>query len=765
MQAHGIGEDSLNPRQREAVAHLDGPLLILAGAGSGKTRVITHRIAALVARGTSPSSILALTFTNKAAREMRERAERLAPRPLHGTLLCTFHAFCARWLRRHGHALGLDGALSIYDDDDQTQLLRRLVQARTLPHDRESLRGWRDAVEGYRRRALTPAEAMHEAVGRDAEERASLFAAYEEALRGANAVDFGGLIAWTVQLLEQNEALRAATRERFGRILVDEFQDTDAAQYRLLKALCPPDGHIAVVGDDDQSIYGWRGASVENIHRFQADFPGARVIALEENYRSTPEILDAAHAIVAPLPERMPKRLFTDRGPGEKVRLFVGRTDREEADYVAQEVHRLVREEGRSLSDMAVFYRTNAQSRVLEERLRATGTAHALVGGVSFYARREVKDLLAYLRLAVNPRDDEAFLRVVNTPSRGIGEATLRALDESRRRHGLSLLGALAAFEAAPPTRLNQRTREGLRVFRDVMATLERLQASATADELLRVVLAETHYLDALTARSTPEDADRVLNVQELCRAAEEFVPPEDALSPTAAFLEATILRAAADDVLDAPGAVQLMTVHMSKGLEFPIVFVTGLEDGRFPLAGRAGTAIDEAEERRLFYVAATRARDRLFLTAAAERRLHGQVRRSALSPFVQELPQETLVVDPQSWQSGHAEGGDGAFRSRDDRPARQPPHAWDEFDQRPAAERLGAAVAVPPDGVLFDERYYPTDADRTAAALVGRRARHKLFGTGTITAADLTGPRTRVTIAFPDVGDKSVILDYVEVL
>ncbi|TVR02360.1 MAG: hypothetical protein EA398_07850 [Deltaproteobacteria bacterium] len=745
----------LNPMQAAAVAHRDGPLLVLAGAGSGKTRVITHRIAALLKSGVPAHSLLALTFTNKAAREMRSRAQRLAGSSLDGATLSTFHSVCARWLRAEGSRLGLTRAMTIVDDEDQLQILRRLTRTMALPHDSGTLRHYRQRIDEWRHDGASPAQAVERAIGREAEEEARLYQRYEDTLRASNSVDFGGLIAWTLHLLEHEDDLREQFRERYRYVMVDEFQDTDVAQYRLLRALVPDDGNITVVGDDDQSIYGWRGASVENVGRFTEDYRDVCIVKLEQNYRSSPQILETAHAVVESLPDRMPKRLFTTRSDGPRVRLFIGRNDREEAEWVAGEIHRLRREHGLSFDDMAVFYRTNAQSRVLEERLRAAGTDHRIIGGVSFYERREVRDVLAYLQLAVNPLDDNAFFRVVNTPSRGVGRTTIELLDQARRGEGLSLLAALGPFEAAPPSRLNRRTREGLRQFRDTMAALQMAAHEGRVDEALDVLLVETGYLETLAASRDPDAEDRIRNVEELRHAAVEFAmhAPSGATG-VVDFLESITLRGAADTVLEDGGEVQLMTVHMAKGLEFPVVFVTGLEDGRFPLRSRLRPT-DEDEERRLFYVAVTRAREHLILTAAAERRLHGQTRPAPLSPFVSLLPDDQVEAVPGSARPGSAPGTHTHGRRS---------AAWDEFDQRPAPERIADPVRqVPVEGIVFDDRHYPEERVADAQRLVGRSARHRLFGTGTVTGADPSGSRIRLTIDFPGVGEKRVILDYVE--
>ena len=763
-------ERALNPEQQAAVLHDGGPLLLLAGAGTGKTRVITWRIAHLVGvRGARPDEVLAVTFTNKAAREMRDRAVALGGDALTRATLSTFHSAGARWLRRHGRAVGLGRGFTIYDEDDQVALLKQVAEEIGLPHDTASAKSYRHRIEGFKQKAWRVHEAEEAARGADGERMASLFKAYEAALLRANAADFGDLIARVVHLLEDDPDLRDGFRARYPHVLVDEFQDTNEAQYKLLGLLAARDGDVTVVGDDDQSIYRWRGATVENVRRFADDF-ACRVIPLEQNYRSTSTILAAAHDVVAPLTDRMDKQLRTEREDTEPIRAFVGRDDGEEADWIARSIDRLRTERGLRYSDFAVFYRQNAQSRILEERLRMLGVPHEIVGGVGFYGRREVKDVLAYLRLAANPNDDVAFRRIVNVPSRGIGQGTLKQIEAHRIDAGhASLFDALEDLSERPGRRIPKRTRGGVSDFVSLISTLRRGLDDATADELLHTVLVETDY-EAWIAKQEPNTADeRVRNVDELRNASRDFVQRQPDGSLTA-FLEAITLREPEGDepVVDDDSRVTLMTVHGSKGLEFPVVFVTGLEDGQFPMKRRGEMPSPEEsdEERRLCYVAFTRAQHLLAVSAAMRRRQYGQWRDNTPSEFFTELRDEHVVIDPASAsdtldfkRGGRTYGGSG-------RSVRAP--ARDLFDQRPWYERAGrddVVMDVPEDGVVFDERFYPQDSVSSAKEWVGRQAKHKLFGVGTITAADPSGDRVRLTIQFADVGTKKVIASFVELL
>jgi DNA helicase-2/ATP-dependent DNA helicase PcrA len=753
-------DTGLNDQQREAVEHADAPLLLLAGAGTGKTRVVTCRVAHLVATGNAaPAEILALTFTNRAAREMRERAVTLEPRLAGAALLGTFHSTCARWLRRWAPRAGLSPDFSIYDDDDQRALLRHVVGQLGLADDAASIRSYAARIEEAKNEALRIHEVEERARGPHGERVASVFAAYQTALREANACDFADLVAHVVHILQDDPVLREAVQGRWPRLLVDEFQDTNVAQYLLLKQLASPSSDVMVVGDDDQSIYRWRGATVENVRRFADEF-GARVLALEENYRSTQTILDAAHAVVERLPHRFDKRLRTSRRDTEPVTVYVANDDRREAEFVAKTIAELRAERGLDWSNFAVFYRTNAQSRLFEEQLRARHVPHAVVGGLAFFERREVRDLLAYVRVAVNPADDVAFRRIANVPTRGIGKGTLDAIEVLRRQRGLPhMRAALAVFAASPPPRTTRATRAGLARLHEILTELEALAPRATAAELLEGVLQASGYEEWLRDAEPHEADDRMRNVGELLSSARAFVAPDDATAGLAPFLEHVALREAeASEHEGSAGAVSLMTVHAAKGLEFRVVFATGLEDGQFPLQ-RRGAVLDEheaAEERRLWYVAVTRARDRLFVTAAMRRATYGTPSSQRPSPFLLELATQhvrEIGNGLATWRADDGYGG-AAFQ----RASSFGRGGWDEYDQR-------VSDHVPEAGVVFDDSYYPAAAAESARGYVGKRVRHATFGMGQIVAADPSGDRVRLTIQFPDAGVRKVVAQFVEIL
>lgn len=754
----------LNPAQRDAVVHRDGPLLVLAGAGSGKTRVITHRIAHRIAQGVRPWRITAMTFTNKAAREMRARAVALAGEAATQSRISTFHSTCARLLRRYAPVVGRTSAFSIFDEDDQLALLRDVAESMgNVATDAQALRDVRGFIESAHHAALTPDE-VHEAARspRD-EERAEIFEAYAAALRANNALDFGTLVAGLVHACDESEDVAWELRQHIDVLVVDEFQDTNVAQYRLLKHLTPASGDVTVVGDDDQAIYGWRGATVENVHAFSRD-NACTVIALEQNYRSGPVILDAAYAIVSRIEGRMEKRLRTDRDDRVPVIAFVGNDDAEEADFIARTIERERIARGIRYEQIAVFFRTNAQSRILEERLRRAGIHHEVVGSTAFFARREVKDALAYLRIAANPSDDVAVARVINVPSRGIGKTTLARVRRHRDAEALRSLADAGRDLLQRGSAIRGRGRAGLESFLALHAQLTAASHHASPGELLETILTETGYLDYIE-KLDESGPDRRENVEELLRMAQEFGEGAAASGAEgiAGFLESVSLREqeSSDDGGDR-SRVPLMTVHASKGLEFPVVFVSGLEQGTFPLQRKDRPAEPgaEDEERRLCYVAFTRAEQQLYVCAARRRRLYGRWLQTEPSTYLTELPDEVVTMSPES--SSPRDWSKATPRVRE----RGGPR-FDEFDQRSWQERMesGVGEAVPEEGLVFDDSHYPSAVFDEAASHVGQRVRHKSFGVGQVVDAERTSGKTRLTIEFPEVGLKKVVSTYVEFL
>ncbi len=696
----------LNPPQREAVTHGDGPLLVLAGAGSGKTRVLTHRIAYLVATGRArPGEILAITFTNKAADEMRDRVEGLVGEVSRLMWVMTFHSACARILRREAPRLGYTGGFTIYDEADSLRMLKRCMDELDIDPKRFPPRAIRAQVSGAKNRLLDAAE-YREAHGSHFEETvADAFALYEKRLHAANAMDFDDLLVRTVNVLELFEDVRDRYRRAFRHVLVDEYQDTNRAQYRLLQLLCGErNPNLFVVGDDAQSVYGFRHADIRNILDFERDFPGTRVVKLEQNYRSTQTVLDAANAVIAQNREQKPKHLWTALGAGEPIQLHELDDEHAEARFVAGEIERLVDELGESRREIAVFYRTNAQSRVLEDTLVRFDMAYQVIGGTKFYERAEIKDAVAYMALLVNPADGVSFARIVNSPRRGIGQTSQARLLSHANTTGLPVSEVAAMPDHVPglgPAAIKAVTRfsqtiEDLRV---------RAEEGAPVADLLEAILARSGYADALEAERTIEAEGRLENLQELVGVAAEFdanraVEGGGDASPLEEFLQQISLYSDQDSLRDDDDLVTLMTLHNAKGLEYGTVFMIGCEEGVFPHA----RSVDEGnleEERRLCYVGITRAKRRLYLTSARRRNLFGAGHHNLPSRFLSELPDELVERhEPEiSIRTGWSLSGGG------EGPAPPRPRAMVELqtgdDIVHASFGEGVVTAVEPGGVV----------------------------------------------------------------
>ena len=638
--------DGLNEQQRRAVEAPDGPLLIFAGAGSGKTRVLTCRIAHLVATGRAkPSEILAVTFTNKAAREMRTRIEELVGEGTSGMWLGTFHAIGARLLRRDGESIGVPASFVIYDEADRTVALRRASEAAGVDPKRYPPTQIGHAISAAKNELLDAAgyAASPDARGYLGAQVAKVFTTYEREMSAAGALDFDDLLLRSVQMLRDVEPLRDHYNERFRHVLVDEYQDTNHAQYVMVALLTEQRRNLTVVGDDDQSIYGWRGADVRNILDFERDHPDATVVTLDQNYRSTQGILDAAHAVIRNNRDRAPKQLWTEAGAGERVQLISVYDEQEEALTISAEIERLVAREGMSLSDCAVLYRTNAQSRALEDVMLRRGMPYRLVGGQRFYERREIKDVLAYLRLIANPRDAVSFGRIVNVPRRKIGDKTVAEVERLARRRGVTPFEAVASL-LPDAEGINAGAAAALEAFHRLIEGLRAASTALPLPQLVERVLTDTGYRDHLRD-GTPEGEERWANVTELTGLAAEHAELEPPTGLTR-FLEQVALVSDVDS-LDGGGAgVTLITLHQVKGLEFPVVFIAGLEEGLLPHiraleAGESGIA----EERRLTYVGITRAQRRLYLLHAFRRHLYGAPQLAAASRFLDELPKELLDI------------------------------------------------------------------------------------------------------------------------
>lgn len=741
--------EGLNDAQREAVSHPGGPLLVVAGAGSGKTRVLTRRIAwLLAARGAHPGSILAITFTNKAAAEMRERVAELVGGAARAMWVSTFHSACVRILRREASTLGYSSNFSVYDAADTRRLMTLVCRDLGLDPKRVNPRAVLAHVSNLKNDLVDHESAASRAENPTDQLYAEAYAAYQNRLIAADAMDFDDLIMNTVHLFQAFPAIAETYRRRFRHVLVDEYQDTNIAQYQLVRELCDPESDLMVVGDSDQSIYAFRGASIRNILEFESDFPDARTILLEQNYRSTQTILGAANAVIARNDGRPEKNLWSAEGDGEPIVGYVGDDERDEAQFIADEIDTLTDAGHAAASDIAVFYRTNAQSRVFEEVFVRVGLPYRVVGGVRFYERKEVRDALAYVRVLANPRDTVSLRRILNEPKRGIGERAEASLEVFSQRQKISFWEALQQAGEVPD--LATRSLNAVTAFAEVLAELRALaESGAPADQVLEAALTRSGYLAALEASDDPQDETRVENLAELVAVAREFVTaaatldddapdPDDldapALAPgsLAAFLERVSLVADADSIPDSgDGVVTLMTLHTAKGLEFPVVFLTGLEDGIFPHMRSIGDPDQLAEERRLAYVGITRARERLYLTRASSRSAWGAPAYNPASRFIDEVP--AALID---W-----------------RREASPPTRW--MPTQPSA------TARAQTSFRSSSLSRAADTRGVLALTPGDRVSHDTFGLGTVVAIDGQGQNTQASVDFGSQGIKRLILRY----
>jgi DNA helicase-2/ATP-dependent DNA helicase PcrA len=738
---------SLNPAQHEAVEHDDGPMLVVAGAGSGKTRVLTARVARLVRdRDIRPDQILAVTFTNKAANEMRERVGALLSADPRGLWVGTFHAIGARLLRRHADRVGRTPAFTIYDSDDSESVVRRVMDEVRISPKQWTARAIAAEISNAKNSLIAHAEYAGGARDDFRKAVALVYPRFDAAVARANAATFDDLLTLPVALLRDHDDIANSLPRRFRYVLVDEYQDTNRAQYQLIKLL-GAHGNVFVVGDDDQSIYGWRGADIRNILEFERDFPNARVVRLEENYRSRPEILSLANEVISGNVARRGKTLRPTRPSGEGISLVTAADDRDEAEFVIDEIL-IKRSANRGLTygDVAVLYRTNAQSRPLEEALQRRSIPYRLVGQVRFYERREIKDMVAWLRLIANPADDEAFRRAIASPRRGVGDSSLDMLAGIAGGANASLLQTARNVEALP---VRGQARAALTEFVRIVDGLRAAAVEAPVDDLLREVLAVSGYAVALEAEGV-EGEDRFRNIEALIEGASgvrDDLEGEAGLAPLDLFLQRIALVTSADESESSDGAVTLMTLHNAKGLEYPLVFITGLEDGLLPLV-RMGAENEDAmeEERRLFYVGITRAEDFLYITHAQRRWRNGETLPSATSRFVRDL--SPAVVTPRRTLRARATPSfDSAWRDDDD---------W--VVPSGGARRRGAPVAwrEPARAAVVDDE--SQDAPRYA---VGERVRHVRFGSGKIVELSGQGAQAKARIDFDDesVGRKTLML------
>ncbi len=721
----------LNPPQRDAVTHGDGPLLVLAGAGSGKTRVIAHRIAHLIGvRGIDDRHVLAVTFTNKAAGEMARRVEGLLrPGGLRAPLVATFHSACVRILRQHVHHLGYKPHFTIYDEDDRLALVKECIRERGVDERSLTATAIVHRISSAKNRMMSVDEMAKSARGPSEAEAALIYKRYEERLRATGAVDFDDLLLLVVRLFQEAPSVLDWYRGLWQHVLVDEYQDTNRVQYRIIRLLTQKHRNICVVGDSDQSVYRWRGADIRNILEFEEDYPGTRVIKLEQNYRSTKRVLALAAAVIANNTRRKDKTLWTENPDGTPALVYRAWDEHEEANWVAQSILK-ARGEGQSFNDVAVFYRTNAQSRVLEDALRRAGIPYVIVGSVRFYERKEIKDVLSYLRLIVNADDDVAFRRAIGAPTRGIGKTSLTRLDDVAVRERRALLD----LAATPPADVSGKQRRALEDFAALITRLRTERAGAQLPAFIDLVLDATGYRASLEQERSPEAQARLENLEELIAAAEDHERTQSDPS-LESFLDGVALVADVDELPEESRGVTMMTLHSAKGLEFPLVFLTGLEEGVFPHMRSLDTPDEVEEERRLCYVGLTRAKEKLAISWALHRRLHGYGVGEP-SRFLREMPEEHLVmVNPRreapAFQESRAAYGTG-YRVSYETPA-----------ERPSGPSL------------------PMPGGDDLPMKVGAKVRHARFGEGLVVGVEREGEDVMVTVRFASVGRKRLSLQY----
>ncbi len=743
----------LNEPQAEAVAKVDGPLLVFAGAGSGKTRVITYRVANLLAEHrVPPYRILAVTFTNKAAGEMRSRLEELAgPEVTRDLWVGTFHSTCARLLRRYHAEVDLKREYVIYDTSDQKAVVSRIIKAMKVDDRRYPPKLVLSRIHTQKRDGIRPREV--DITPNFDETTVEIFEAYQRALAQASAVDFEDLIVHVMRIAENPESRGGEElRRQFRHVLVDEFQDTNSAQYRLVRAIAARERNLCVVGDDDQSIYRWRGADIRNIRGFRRDFPDATVIKLEQNYRSTANIVSGALGIIARAHEREPKELWTEAEAGEKIVVRSVRDERGEAQYVAQEVQRRI-DEGTNPDEIAIFYRVHAQSRVLEEAMRVSSIPYQVIGGMKFFERAEVKDLIAYLRLVDNPASDADLLRIINVPARGIGGKTVTKLLEVAADNDTNAYAALGV--AVRGGTLGTGAKKKLSAFLELLDTVRRDAARLLPSELAKKILELTHYESQLREADTAESDARLENLKELVGSIVEYEAEADEAGDTpsiSGYLERVTLVSDVDTMTDDP-KVALMTVHSAKGLEFDSVFLTGMEEEIFPYRGLDAAEVEELdEERRLAYVAVTRARKRLFITHAPMRMLFGQTRYLEPSRFLADLPEDVVEREGSIWGSQNA-GGAGRWPS----PAYARPGRWPGLPEPRSSKPALAPGERYVDADAFDDMH-----EEGVHVRPGDRVVHQRFGRGVVEKVE-PGADPKIVAKFPGYGSKKVRADFLE--
>lgn len=729
----------LNPQQAEAVINTEGPMLIMAGAGSGKTKVLTCRVANLLQKGVRPYRILAITFTNKAAAEMRERVNNMSGPAAKDVWLFTFHAFCARFLRMEIDKLpGYGGNFAIYDTADSQNLIKQILKEMNLDDKRFQPSGILSRISNAKN-ALQDAVAFARQAGDFYEQKvADIYSRYEQKLQLNNALDFDDLLMLSIKLLQENKEVREKYQDRFDYLLVDEYQDTNHAQYLLTKFLAAKHRNICVVGDADQSIYGWRGADIQNILDFEKDYPDAKVIKLEQNYRSTQIILDAANAVIENNTGRKPKNLWTENKSGADIIYFQAVDERDEARFVIEQLQNLQRTENKKLGDMAILYRTNTQSRIFEEMLIKSGISYNMVGGLKFYERKEIKDIIAYLRVIFNPADSLSLLRIINVPKRGIGDASLAKIQAYAAANNVSLFEAVS--NAAAIDGLSSRFVSKLDDLAGIIFELMNLASEAPVEDLIDRVLRDTGYLEELENERTPQAQSRIDNLHELISVAQEFAASEEE-NNLENFLAHVALVSDIDDTELGEDAITLMTLHSSKGLEFPVVFLVGMEEGLFP---HARTLMDETEieeERRLCYVGITRAKEKLFLSSTKMRTIYGNTVTYPPSRFLQEIPARLVKTIKRQERFSALENFKQVSEKYSARP-QKPASTFNPHSFMP--QKTAAAAGVT--GTRFN---------------TGDRVSHSKWGEGMVVSVKDSPDGQEVKVAFAGAGVRSLLTKY----
>ncbi len=709
---------SLNDVQREAVEYTKGSQIIIAGAGSGKTKVLTHKIAYLIENGYEPSSILALTFTNKAAKEMKDRVKKLVGKQANEILMGTFHSVFARILRANSEKLGYKPNFSIYDKDDSVALVSHVMEELNISDDFFSPNSAQHRISNMKNHMVMPDDFRENFMDTVADEKfAQVYEAYNQRLFENNAMDFDDLLLKPIELFERYPKVASKYRGKVRYILVDEYQDTNRAQYNLIKMMTSSRIKVCVVGDDAQSIYAWRGADIANILDFQKDFPNSKLFKLEQNYRSTQNILRAANSVIANNKNQIPKELWTEREEGDKISVVRCSDEKDEAYQISKRIKQEVQKRKLSLSDVAILYRTNSQSRALEDALRREKIPYQIIGGVEFYRRKEVKDIIAYLRVLANPDDEESLLRIMNFPQRGIGNTSIEKMLAFSRRLNITFLTTMGRiFEVIE---VKERIQKNVKQFKLLLDKYIDLKDKLSLYELTSALVDELGILQLYKESKNKDDMNRYYNVQELLNAIREFTRANKGATIDD-FLAEVSLVSGVDQMDDKSNMVTMMTAHSAKGLEFPVVFVTGLEEDLFPINKRFDSDADIEEERRLFYVACTRAKDKLYLTYARSRYRFGEVAYQNRSRFIDEMDPETIVE-----------------------------------------ERIGGVRSGRKRKSYYDGLYGEGDGQERRSYRVGSRVRHEIFGEGKIMAIDGSGDEAKITIQFEDHGVKRLIAKF----